>query len=181
MRSFECAKYEFRSKCVEPHTVPCPSQQPRQRCLAPFAPFERFAAQVVSVQLDQVERIQEHAAIVALIPDALEQRDAILAARDCLTIEDARAGASREGLDDEREALREVVPWAAVEPHALVLLPRDDLTPSCLISCSHWSPEGALGAAVGRQGAMKPDGKVRGRNDMSRGIFVITIRSLSKH
>jgi len=48
-------------------------------------------------QLDQVERIQEHAAIVALIPDALEQRDAILAARDCLTIEDARAGASREG------------------------------------------------------------------------------------
>jgi hypothetical protein len=97
MRSFECAKYEFRSKCVEPHTVPCPSQQPRQRCLAPFAPFERFAAQVVSVQLDQVERIQEHAAIVALIPDALEQRDAILAARDCLTIEDARAGASREG------------------------------------------------------------------------------------
>lgn len=100
MRSFECAKYEFRSKCVEPHTVPCPSQQPRQRCLAPFAPFARFAAQVVSVQLDQVERIQEHAAIVALIPDALEQRDAILAARDCLTIEDARAGASREGLDD---------------------------------------------------------------------------------
>jgi hypothetical protein len=33
-----------------------------------------------------------------------------------------------KGLDDEREALREVVPWAAVEPHALVLLPRDDLT-----------------------------------------------------
>jgi hypothetical protein len=96
MRSFECAKYEFRSKCVEPHTVPCPSQQPRQRCLAPFAPFERFAAQVVSVQLDQVERIQEHAAIVTLIPDALEQRDAILAARDCLTIEDALAGASRD-------------------------------------------------------------------------------------
>ena len=86
-----------------------------------------------------------------------------------------------KGLDDEWEALREVVLWAAVEPHALVLLPRDDLTPSCLISCSHWSPEGALGAAVGRQGAMKPDGKVRGRNDMSRGIFVITIRSLSKH
>jgi hypothetical protein len=107
MRSFECAKYEFRSKCVEPHTVPCPSQQPRQRCLAPFAPFERFAAQVVSVQLDQVERIQEHAAIVALIPDALEQRDAILAARDCLTIEDARAGASREGL--ETRGLRDLV------------------------------------------------------------------------
>src|SRR5207342_1410372 len=33
--------------------------------------------------------------------------------------------------------------------------------PSCLISCSHSSPEGGCGALIGRHGAMKPGGKVR--------------------
>jgi hypothetical protein len=39
------------------------------------------------------------------------------------------------------------------------------LMPSCLISCSHCSTGGALGAAVGKQGAMKPGGRVGGPND----------------
>jgi hypothetical protein len=34
-----------------------------------------------------------------------------------------------------------------------------------LISWTHWSPEGALHAAVGRQGGMKPDGRLRGRKE----------------
>src|SRR6516165_3196927 len=33
--------------------------------------------------------------------------------------------------------------------------------PSCLISCSHISPEGSVSALVGRQGAMKPAGSER--------------------
>src|SRR6516164_2752609 len=33
--------------------------------------------------------------------------------------------------------------------------------PSCLISCSHWPPEGSLSVLVGRHGAMNPAGKVR--------------------
>jgi hypothetical protein len=40
--------------------------------------------------------------------------------------------------------------------------------PSCLISCSHISPEGVWAADVGRHGAMKPAGKARKRNDMRR-------------
>jgi hypothetical protein len=36
--------------------------------------------------------------------------------------------------------------------------------PSCLISCSHTVPAGGRGALVGRHGAMKPSGRVRGRN-----------------
>jgi hypothetical protein len=36
------------------------SKQPRQR---PLAPFERLASQIISVQLDQVERIREAMAI----------------------------------------------------------------------------------------------------------------------
>ena len=31
--------------------------------------------------------------------------------------------------------------------------------PSCLISCSHWLPEGSLSVLVGRHGAMKPAGR----------------------
>src|SRR5262245_24962162 len=30
--------------------------------------------------------------------------------------------------------------------------------PSCLISCSHWLPEGSLSVLVGRHGAMNPAG-----------------------
>src|SRR5262249_39124611 len=33
--------------------------------------------------------------------------------------------------------------------------------PSCLISCSHWLPDGSLSILVGRHGAMKPVGRVR--------------------
>jgi hypothetical protein len=32
--------------------------------------------------------------------------------------------------------------------------------PSCLISCSHWLPDGSLSVLVGRHGAMNPVGKV---------------------
>jgi hypothetical protein len=35
--------------------------------------------------------------------------------------------------------------------------------PSCLISCSHSSPDGGCGADVGRHGAMKPAGRTRER------------------
>jgi hypothetical protein len=38
--------------------------------------------------------------------------------------------------------------------------------PSCLISCSHSSPEGGCGAGEGRHGAMKPASRARERNDM---------------
>src|SRR5207244_2833420 len=33
--------------------------------------------------------------------------------------------------------------------------------PSCLISCSHWPPEGNLSVFVGRHGAINPAGRVR--------------------
>jgi hypothetical protein len=39
--------------------------------------------------------------------------------------------------------------------------------PSCLISCRHTAPDGGLGAFVGKHGGMNPDGKVRGRDNIS--------------
>jgi hypothetical protein len=38
--------------------------------------------------------------------------------------------------------------------------------PSCLISCSHWLPEGSLSVLVGGHGAMNPAGKARISNIM---------------
>src|SRR5262245_20775417 len=38
--------------------------------------------------------------------------------------------------------------------------------PSCLISCSHWLPEGSLSVLIGRHGAMNPAVRARIRNIM---------------
>jgi hypothetical protein len=43
-----------------------------------FRTSRRVAAQVVAVQLDQVERIEEDAGIVAPVTDALEARPAVI-------------------------------------------------------------------------------------------------------
>jgi len=68
-----------------------------------LAHSQRVAPQVVAVQLDQVKGIEEHARVVVPVADALEARDAVLAARDCLAVDDARARGER--LDDERETV----------------------------------------------------------------------------
>src|SRR5215831_9436082 len=39
--------------------------------------------------------------------------------------------------------------------------------PSCLISCSHWLPDGSLSVLVGRHGGMNPAGRVVPANDFS--------------
>src|SRR5271165_7004981 len=73
-----------------------------------------------TVQLDQVERIEEHAPVVPAIADAVEARDAIVAACHRLAVDDAGARTQPgEALDDEREALGEVVARPTVEPHAV--------------------------------------------------------------
>jgi hypothetical protein len=47
------------------------------------------------VQLDQVEGIQEHARVVVPIADAIEARDAVLAARNRLAVTMQERGRSR--------------------------------------------------------------------------------------
>jgi len=63
---------------------------------------------------------------------------------------------------------RRVIASAAVEPHAVAILAFDDRKPSCLISCSHRSPEGNLSVFVGRHGAMHPAGNVRSACGLDR-------------
>jgi hypothetical protein len=73
--------------------------------------------------------------------------------------ERAQAG---QRFDDQWEAAGEVVAEAAVEPHPLTILAGDD------VSCSHAPPDGSVWVRVGKHGAMKPLGRVRGRASMLR-------------
>src|SRR5262249_29066111 len=84
------------------------------------------ASQVITVEFDQIEREEEHARVVVPRADAIEARDAILAARHRLAVDDAGARAQPgERLDDEREAVGEVVPRPAVKLDAVVALAGD--------------------------------------------------------
>jgi hypothetical protein len=63
---------------------------------------------------------------VVPIADAVEARDPVIAARHRLAVDDAGARAQPgEGLDDEREAPRQIIARPAVEPHAVVALAGD--------------------------------------------------------
>jgi hypothetical protein len=60
------------------------------------------------------------------IADAVEARDAIVASCHRLAVDDAGARTQPgEALDDEREALGEVVARPTVEPHAVAVLAGD--------------------------------------------------------
>jgi hypothetical protein len=51
---------------------------------------ERISAHVLAVNLDRVEGTEEDAFIVMPMPDAVEARDAVLAARHRLAVEEER-------------------------------------------------------------------------------------------
>ena len=94
---------------VEANARACsPGQDRRERGLAHF---QRLAAQVVAVQLDQVEGVEEDARVMAPLAYAIEARHAVVAAGDRLTIDDAGARWQHcHGLAYEGEAGGPVVP-----------------------------------------------------------------------
>ena len=57
---------------------------------------ERLPPQVVTVELDQVEGIEEHVRIMPPVADAIEARDAVLTASHRLAVDDAAARAQAE-------------------------------------------------------------------------------------
>jgi hypothetical protein len=71
---------------IETQPGRCSRKQAYQCCLADV---QRLASEIIPVQFDQVEGIEEHAIIIASVPDALKVRDAIVAAGDRLPIDDA--------------------------------------------------------------------------------------------
>jgi len=88
------------------------------RCERSPADLKRITAQVVAVQLDEVEGIEEDALVSALVPDEIERGHAVVIAGDSFAVDDAGARAQAcQRLDDQREAAGEVVPRTAIEPH----------------------------------------------------------------
>jgi hypothetical protein len=84
-------------------------------------------AQVFAVQLDQVEAVEEHAVIIAVVANVFKRRHAIVIARDRLSIDDAGARAQAgQRFDDQWEAPRQLIARAAVQPHARAILASND-------------------------------------------------------
>jgi hypothetical protein len=97
---------------IEPDAGANFGQHARERDLADL---KRIAPQVVAVQLDQVERVEKHAAVSAVMTDEIERGDAIVIAGDSFAVDDARARAQAgQRFDDQREATAEVITRRAI-------------------------------------------------------------------
>ena len=132
-------------------------EQAGQRSLAHR---QRVAPQVVTIQLDQIERKEEGAGVMAAIADAVEGGDAILAADHRLAVDNARKRDNASTIRGKRSVRS--LPGRLYSFTRLSSLRAITRKPSCLISCSHSAPQSGCGAEVGRQGATKPAGKAGG-------------------
>jgi hypothetical protein len=132
-----------------------------------LADLKRIAPQVVAVQFDQVEGVEEYALVSALVTDEIERSNAVVIAGDSLAIDDAGARAQAcQGLDDQREAVGEVVARTAVEPHLRASLAGNDAEAVMLDFVQPLAAGRQLSVLVGTHGAMNPAGRVRIRNIM---------------
>src|SRR5262249_19373229 len=92
-----------------------------------LAHFQRITPHVIAVQFNEVEGVQKHAIVSAVVTDELEPTNTVVSASDSLTIDDARARAQAgQRLDDQREAAGEVIAGPAVEPHPRAILAGDN-------------------------------------------------------
>jgi hypothetical protein len=114
-----CAARSRPSRDATGLDVVIESDRPRHDiCRGCLTDFEWIAADIVSVQLDQIEGVQERAAVMASIADVIEAHHAFAVADHRLTIDDAGSRTQpRQSLDDQRKAVGQVIAWAAVEPH----------------------------------------------------------------
>src|SRR5262249_2573565 len=87
----------------------------------------RSTPQVVTIQLDQVEGVEEYALVRAVVTDELERGNAVVVAGNSFAVDDAGARAQAcQRLDDQREAAGGVLARPAVEAHSRPVLPGND-------------------------------------------------------
>src|SRR5262249_52814205 len=97
------------------------------RCERGLADLKRIAPQVIAVQLNEVEGVEKHTVISAVVTDEIERSNAVVIAGDSFAINDAGAGAQAcQRLDNQRKATGEVVARTTVEPHSRAVLPGDN-------------------------------------------------------
>ena len=128
-----------------------------------LADLKRIAPQVVAVQLDEVEGVEEDALVSAVVTDEIERGNAVVIASDRFAIDDARARAQAgQRLDNQREAVGEIIAGAAIEPHPRPVLAGNNPKAIVLDLVQPLAAGGQLvGFLVERHGAMNPAGKVR--------------------
>src|SRR6516162_7646380 len=97
------------------------------RCERGLADLKRIMPQVVAVQLDQVEGVQERAVIIAAVANEIERGNAVVIAGDSFAVDNAGARAQPgERINDQREAMGEIVAGTAIEPHLRAILAGND-------------------------------------------------------
>src|SRR5690349_17533623 len=73
------------------------------------------------------EGVEEYAFVTMAVANEIERSDAVVISRDCLPIDDAGARTQAcQRLDDQREAIGEVIAGTAVELHLCGILAGDD-------------------------------------------------------
>src|SRR5262249_46777332 len=92
-----------------------------------LAHFQGITPHVVAVQFDQIEGVEEYAVVSPVMADEIERSNAVLVAGDRFAVDDAGARAqASQRLDDQREAMGEIVTRTAVEPHSRPILPSNN-------------------------------------------------------
>src|SRR5215472_1610263 len=114
------------------------------RCERGLADLKRITPQVVAVQLDEIKGVKEYALVSALVTDEIERSNAVVIAGDSFGVDNAG------GVPTSRRSARSGGDLRAMTRK-----------PTCLISCTHWLPDGSLSVLVGSHGAMNPAGRVR--------------------
>jgi hypothetical protein len=102
----------------------CATQQPRQ---GRFARFERLPAQILAVELEQVEGTKDYVITVPAPTQQVEHRQSVRIAHDCLAVDQAgphwQLGNGSRG---QGEAIGEVIALAGVQGHAAGVAFRQD-------------------------------------------------------
>jgi hypothetical protein len=81
-----------------------------------LAHLQRVTRQVIAVVFDQVEGIEEYIGVMVPVSDAVEIRHSVVTTGNRLAIDDAGPCAQPcDCLDNEREAIGQVIAWPAVE------------------------------------------------------------------
>src|SRR5262249_41432437 len=91
-------------------------EQPDQQHLAPL---DALAPQVITIKLNEVEGVEEHAPVIAPVAQPAKHRQAIIVPSDRLAIDQTRVRLEGiRGGGDQREAPGPVVPVASEQAHA---------------------------------------------------------------
>jgi hypothetical protein len=100
--------------------------------------------------------------VSALVTDEIERGNAVVIASHSFAIDNAGARAQPgERINDQREAMGEIVAGTAIEPHLRAILAGNDAEAVMFDLMQPLLPDGSLSVLVGRHGAMNPAGRVR--------------------